>query len=74
LVNRDDYPEGSDEYAFRASFDLSNMSQEQFLKEIERHCRAMVRAYRMYEPWLTGSEYKKLVREAKYTKTHKRSR
>jgi hypothetical protein len=50
------------------------MIEEQFLKEIGRHCKAMVKAYRMYEPWLTGSEYKKLVCEAKRSKTHKRSR
>jgi hypothetical protein len=68
LVSRDNYPEGSDEYAFRASFDSSNMNEEQFLKEIERHCRAMVRAYRMYEPWLTGSEYRKLIRARKHIK------
>jgi len=41
----------------------------QFLKEIERHCRAMARAYRKYEPWLTGSEYKKLVQNSKRIKT-----
>jgi len=58
---------------FRASFDSSNMIEEQFLKEIERHCKAMVKAYKMYEPWFTGSEYKKLVRESKCAKTHKRS-
>jgi len=49
------------------------MIEEQFLKEIERHCKAMVKAYKMYEPWFTGSEYKKLVRESKCAKTHKRS-
>ena len=55
---------------FRASFDSSNMIEEQFFKEIGRHCKAMVKAYRIYEPWLTGSEYKKLVCEAKCAKTH----
>jgi hypothetical protein len=49
--------ENSDDYVFHASFDSSNMSQEQFLREIERHCKAMVKAYRMYGPWLTGSEH-----------------
>jgi hypothetical protein len=53
--------EDSDDYVFHASFDSSNMSEEQFLKEIERHCKAMVKAYRMYEPWLTGSEHEKVT-------------
>jgi hypothetical protein len=65
--------EDSDDYVFHASFDSSGMSEEQFLKEIERHCEAMVKAYRMYEPWLTGSEYEKLVHESKCAKTSKRS-
>jgi len=61
--------EGSDDYVFHASFDSSNMSEEQFLREIERHCKAMVKAYRMYEPWLKGSEHEKLVQNSKRIKT-----
>jgi hypothetical protein len=67
LVSRDNYPEGSDEYAFRASFDSSNMDREGFLKEVERRCKAMARAYKS---WLTGSELKKVC-EAKLAKTLK---
>jgi hypothetical protein len=63
--------EDSDDYVFHVSFDSSGMSEEQFLREIERHCKAMVKAYKMYEPWLTGSEHEKLVSKAKLAKNPK---
>ena len=68
VVSRNGSPKVDDEFGFETSFDASGMTKEQFLKEIERHCKAMVRAYRKYEPWLTGSEYWKLVRAQKHKK------
>jgi len=68
VVSRDGYVKLNDAYGYGASFDASNMTQEQFLKEVQRYCKAMVRAYRKYEPWLIGSEYWKLIRARKHKK------
>lgn len=69
VVTRDGHLGTSDEYVFKTRFDARNMTHEQFFKEIERHCKAMVKVYKMYEPWLTGSEYKKLIQSKKKVKT-----
>jgi len=69
IVRRNGSPKVDDEFGFETSFDSSNMTQEQFLKEIERRCKAMVKAYKKYEPWLTGSKYKKLIQSTKKAKT-----
>lgn len=68
VVRRYDYPRGNDDYAFQTSFNAKNMTQDQFLKEIEQHCKAMVEAYMNYEPWLTGSEYRKMIEDPKHIK------
>jgi hypothetical protein len=68
VATREGHSGTDDEYVFKTSFDANNMTEEKFFKEIERHCRAMVRAYKMYEPWLTGSEYRKLIRARKHIK------
>jgi len=68
VVSRDGYSKVDDEFGFETSFDASGMAQGQFLKEVERHCKAMVKAYKKYEPWLTGAEYWKLIHETKHAK------
>jgi len=61
VITREGHSGTSDEYVFKTSFDAKDMTEEKFFKEVERHCKAMVKAYKKYEPCLTGSEYEKLI-------------